>query len=312
MVSLSSSDSFSSLLTDKSLDGLTSDFKSSSLGITKAVEDWVRVGGFFDGWDSEELLLNVRDGDEVLNDEWDILLNEVLLKFPEGELLDGSYFVRHEDLGSVALEELGNVWLIDGDLEWNLLPLSLFEFTLNGVWLLLVLSNSDLAGDDVWNLLDDGVVDSLSALIWDRDFLLKWDLVVDGVWDLLRDNIWDLVGDSVWHLSGGCVWDFNLDFKWDLSLNSVWDVSLNLNWLEGLDLILFGDILGLGNLVWNLFNGHNWDLLGNLVLFGNVLSHGVDVSVIRGVSSTVRSGGLSPLPSEASEAESTAKATSSS
>ena len=183
-MTLSSSDSGGSLLTYKSLDGLTSDFKSSSLGITKGVEDWVRVGGLFDGWDSEELLLNVRDGGEALNDEWDLLLNEVLLKFPEGELLDVSDFVRHEDLGSVALEELGNVWLLDGDLVWDLLPLGLLECTLDGVWLLLVLGDSNLAGDDVWNLLHDGVVDSLGGFVWDGDILLNWYFVVDSVWDL--------------------------------------------------------------------------------------------------------------------------------
>ena len=201
MVSLGSSDGGFSLLTDENFDGLVSDLKSSSLSVTEAVEDWVRVGGSLDSWDGVKLLLGVGHGYEVLDDEWDLLLDEVLLELPEGEFLNGGDFVRHEDLGSVALEELGNVWLIDGDLVWGLLPLSLFEFALNGVWLLLVLGNSDLAGDDVWDLLYDSVVDSLGALIWDGDLLLIWDLVVDGVWNLLGDNIWDLVGDSVWHLS---------------------------------------------------------------------------------------------------------------
>ena len=225
MVSLGSSDGGFSLLTDENFDGLVSDLESSSLSVTEAVEDWVRVGGSLDSWDGVKLLLSVGHGHEVFNDEWDLLLNKVLLKLPEGEFLNGGDFVRHEDLGSVALEVLGNVWLFDGDLVWSLFPNSLFKFALNGVWLLLVLGDSDLRGDDVWNLLNNGVVDSLGALIWDFNFLLVWDLVVDGVWNLLGHNIRDLVGDSVRHLSRGGVWDFDLDLIWDLSLNSVWDLS---------------------------------------------------------------------------------------
>ena len=95
------------------------------------------------------------------------------------------------------------------------------------------------------------------------------------------------MGDSVWHLSGGGVGDLNLDFVWDLSLNGVWDLSGDLNWLKGLDFVLFGDVLSLGDLVWNLLDGHNWDLLGNLVLFGHVFGDSVDVGVIGGVSGGV-------------------------
>ena len=309
--SLDSSDGGLSLLTDENFDGLVSDLKPSSLGVTEAVEDWVRVCGSVDPWDGVKLLLNVTHGNEVLNDEWDLLLNKVLLELPEGQFLNGSDFVRHEYLSRVALEVLGNVWLFNGDLVWSLLPNCLFKFALDGVWLFLVLGNSDLSGDDVWNLLDDGVVDSLGTLIWDFNFFLKWDLVVDGVWNLLGHNIWDLVGDSVWHLPRGGVWDFDLDLIWDLSLNSVWDLSCNLNWLKSLDLVLLGDVLSLANLVWNLLNGHNWDFLGNLVLLCNILSHGVDMSVIGRICSCVLGPviGLSPLSGKAFEAKSTTSST---
>merc|ERR1719362_2277831 len=172
----------------------------------ESVEEFVLVGSLGDGWHGEELLLNVSDGSEGLGDEWNFLFKDVFLNFPEG------------------------LFLSDGDLVWDLLPLGLLEDVLNLVSFLLVLGDSDLAGDDVWNLLDDGVVDSLGGFVWDGDFLLIRDLVVDGVWDLLRDDVWDLVGDSVWHLSGGGVGDLNLNFVWDLSLNGVWDLSGDLNW----------------------------------------------------------------------------------
>ena len=205
---------------------------------------------------------------------------------------------------------LNNVWFVDGDLEWNLLPIGLGEGLLDLVWLLLVLSNGDLSGSDVRSLLDDLVVDSDGALVGHRDFLLDGHLVVDGVWNLLGHNVWDLVNDLVWHLSGGDIWDSLFNLEWHLSFNGVRDLSGNFDCFESLDLVLFSDVLSLGNLVWNLLNGHNWDLLSNLVLFGNVLSHSVDVSVIRGVSSAVWSGSLSPLSSKASETD--AEATSSS
>ena len=250
----------------------------------ETVEEFVLVGSLGDGWHGEELLLNVSDGFDGLGDERNFHVNDEFLNLIEGLFFSDGNLVWDKDLSRVALEELSNVWLLDGDGVWDLLPLGLLEDVLNLVSFLLVLGDSDLAGDDVWNLLDDGVVDSLGGFVWDGDFLLKWDLVVDGVWDLLGDDVWDLVGDSVWHLSGGGVGDLNLNFVWDLSLNGVWDLFGDLNWLKGLDFVLFGDVLSLGDLVWNLLDGHNWDLLGNLVLFGHVFSDSVDFGVIRGVS----------------------------
>ena len=89
------------------------------------------------------------------------------------------------------------------------------------------------------------------------------------------------MADFVWHFSAGGVWDLDLLFVWDLSLDGIWNLSGDFSWLEGLDFVLFSDVLSLGNLVWNLFNGDNWDLLGDLVFFGLIFSHSVGVFVIR-------------------------------
>ena len=142
------------------------------------------VGSLGDSWDLNELLLDINDGSKSFNDEWDLLFDEVLLEFIEGLLFNDSNLVWDEDLGGVALEELGYVWFLNGDLVWDLLPSSLFECAFDLVWLLLVLSDSNLAGDDVWNLLHDSVVDSLGGFVWDGDFLLNWYFVEDSVWDL--------------------------------------------------------------------------------------------------------------------------------
>jgi hypothetical protein len=159
--------------------------------LTNVMEEVMDVSSLGDSWDLNKLLLDVDDGSKTFNDEWDFLADKVLLKFVEGKGINGGDFVWNEDLSGVALEELGYVWLLNGDLVWDLLPLGLLECAFNRVWLLLVLSDSNLAGDDVWNLLDDGVVDSLGGFVWDGDVLLDWYFVVDGVWDLFRDDIWD-------------------------------------------------------------------------------------------------------------------------
>ena len=148
------------------------------------MEEFVLVGSLGDGWHGEEFLLNVSDGSEGLGDEWNFVFKDVFLNFIEGLFLGDGNLVWDKDLSRVALEEFSHVWFLNGDLVWDLLPLSLLEDVLNLVSFLLVLGDSDLAGDDVWNLLDDGVVNSLGGFIWDGDFLLNWYLVVDSVWNL--------------------------------------------------------------------------------------------------------------------------------
>ena len=152
--------------------------------LANIMEEVMGVGGLGDSWDLNELLLDVDDGSESFNDEWDFLGNKELLKFVEGLFFNDGNFVWNKDLSGVALEELGNVWFLNGDLVWDLLPGGLLECAFDLVWLFLVLSDSNLAGDDVWNLLHDSVVDSLGGFVWDGDFLLNWYFVEDSVWDL--------------------------------------------------------------------------------------------------------------------------------
>ena len=152
--------------------------------LTNIMEEVMDVGSLGDSWDLNELLLDIDDGSKSFNDEWDLLFDEVLLEFIKGLLFNDSNLVWDEDLGGVALEELGYVWFLNGDLVWDLLPSGLFECAFDLVWLLLVLSDSNLARYDVWNLLNDSVVNSLGGFVWDGNVLLNWYLVEDRVWNL--------------------------------------------------------------------------------------------------------------------------------
>ena len=254
------------------------------------------MGGLLNDWDLESFLLHFDDCSCAGGHDWHLLLDDVLFDLPNSEFSGHLAHLWDQDLGGVVLPELDNVGLIDGDLEWDLLPLSLFEFAFDVVWLLLVLGHSNLARDDVWDLLHDRVVDPLGALVWDDDVLFIWNLVEDGVWNLLGHDVGDVEADLVRDLSGGGVWDDDLFFVGHLSLDRVWDLFGDFSRLEGLDLVLLGDVLGVSKLVGHLLDGHDWDLLGNLVLLGLVLGDSVDVSVVGGVSGgvVVVASGLSP------------------
>ena len=280
----------SSSLTDSSLSGSSLSFITSlSILFTSrksevlVVEDFVGVDELILGWDGVSLLLDIDVNGWVLNDDWNFLADLVFFDLPDGEFSNVGNFVWDLDLGGVMLPELNDVWLVNGDSEEGLVPLGLLEFALDGVWLLLVLSHGDLLGDDVWHLLDDGVVNSLGNFIWDGEFFLIWDLVVDGVWNLLGDNIWDFLLNGVWDLSAGDIWDLELNFEWNLSLNSVWDFSGDFIWLKGLNFVLFGNVVGSGDLVWDGGDVNDWNLLGDLVLLSHVFSDIVVVLIGGGV-----------------------------
>ena len=109
------------------------------------MEEFVLVGSLGDGWHGEEFLLNVSDGSEGLGDEWNFVFKDVFLNFIEGLFLGDGNLVWDKDLSSVALEEFSHVWFLNGDLVWDLVPLSLLEDVLNLVSFLLVLGDSNLA-----------------------------------------------------------------------------------------------------------------------------------------------------------------------
>ena len=133
------------------------------------VKDGVRVLDGVFGWDSEVFLLDVDVDGWVLSNEWHFLVNSVGFEFPDSEFSDVGDFIWYLDLSSVALEILGHVWLLNGNSEEGLVPLSLFEFVLDGEWLLLVLGHWNLRRCDEWHLLDDGVVNSLGDFVWDGE-----------------------------------------------------------------------------------------------------------------------------------------------
>jgi len=145
------------------------------------------------------------------------LADDVLLNFPHSELSDVSDLVWDLNLSGVVLPEFNHIWLFDGDGEEGLVPLCHGELLLNSIWLLFVLSHSNLGGNDVRNLLDDGVVYSLSDFVGNlKVFFIRY-LVVDSVRNLLSDNVWNFLGDCVGHFSAGGVRNLELDFKWHLS-----------------------------------------------------------------------------------------------
>ena len=159
------------------------------------VEDCVLMfNDIFDG-DSVDLLLDVGHLYNFLNHEWHLLAHSVLFNFVDGELpLDG-HFVWHLDLGGVVLPEFCDIWLIDGDFEQNLVPLSLGELLLNMIWFFFILGHGHLLGYDVWNFLDNSVVNSLGDFVRNVEFFFIWYLVIDCVWYLLCNNVWNLVDD---------------------------------------------------------------------------------------------------------------------
>ena len=238
------------------------------------------------GSDGVGFLLDVNNVFWGLNNKWNFLSYCVLFELVGGDFTYVVDFVWNLDDGSVMLPEFNNVWLINGNSEWNLVPLSHLEFVLDVEWLLLVLSDWNLLSNNVWDLLDDGVVNSLGGLVWHLDVLLIRDLIVYSVWDLLSSHIWDLVGNSVWYLLGVDVWNLNLNFEWNLSFDCVWDLFLDLVCLKSLNGIFLGNILGMGNLVWNFLGVDNSDLLWDMVLFSHIVSNSVSFFVIRRVGSS--------------------------
>ena len=133
------------------------------------VDDIMLVDDGVRSWDIADFLLDVNVDSWVLNNEWHFLCDRVRFEFPDGEFSDVGDFIWYLDLSSVALEILGHVWLLNGNSEEGLVPLSLFEFVLDGEWLLLVLGHWNLRRCDEWHLLDDGVVNSLGDFVWDGE-----------------------------------------------------------------------------------------------------------------------------------------------
>jgi len=244
------------------------------------MEDGVRVLNSVNSWLSVGLLLDVNVNSWVLNDEWNFLADGVLFNFIDSKISDVSDFIWHLDLSGVVLPEFDNIWLINGYSEEGLVPFGHGELMFFVVWLLLVLSHWNLLRGDEWDLLDDGVVNSLGNFIGDIEVVLIWDLVVDCVWYFLSDNIWDLVCDSVGHFSAGGVWDLEFDLEWHLSLNSVGHFSCDFIWLKGLNIVVLSHEVGSGDLVWDRVDIDYWDLLGDLVFFSHVFGDIVVVGVI--------------------------------
>ena len=245
------------------------------------MEDFMRMSSLADSWNSVDFLLDILDSLWRLSDEWDFIGDCVLFNFIGGQFLGVFYLVWNHNLSSVWFLVLDNIWFINNNLEWDFFPISLWEGFLDSIWLFFVLSDWDLGRNNVWSLLDHGVIDSDSALIWDRDLLFIRNLVINSVWDPFGNYVRNLVNDFVWHFSGGDIWDSLLNLEWHLSFNGVWDICGNFNWHKSLNLVFLSNIISLGNLVWDLLDCNNWDLFSNLVFLSHVLGNSVDVFIIR-------------------------------
>ena len=136
-----SSSSVFFFLSNVDLNGFANNGVTSEVNV---MENIMGVGGLCYGWDCEDFLLDINDSSWAGGDKWHFLLKCVFFKFPDFEFSNFLYGERNKDLGGVVLPELNNIWLIDGDFVWNLLPIGLFESALDVVWLLLVLSDCDL------------------------------------------------------------------------------------------------------------------------------------------------------------------------
>lgn len=169
------------------------------------MEDFVLVLDDLDGWDGEVLLVDLNVDGGVGYDEWDVLVDGVLLDLVDGALFGVGDFIRDLDLGAVWNLVFDNVGNLDLNLVWALVVDGHWDFPVDVVGLLFVLGDLNLLGDDVWDLLDDGVVHADGGLIRHLNVFFVRDLVDHGVWNDVGDNIWDAVEDRVWLLAAGDV-----------------------------------------------------------------------------------------------------------
>ena len=239
------------------------------------MEDFVLVGDDFNSGDGEVLGVVLNNDLRVLNNEWDVLVDDELLKFVDGALFLAGHLEWDLDLGGVWNLVFLNVRNLDFNLVWPLVVDGHWEFLVNVVGLLCVLSDLNLLRNDIGDLLDDGVVNAFGDFKLGRDWFFVGDLVDHSVWNWGGDNVWDLVEDGVWHLSFSDIWDRLLDLEWHLSFDSVWDLNVYDDWYESLDIVSLLNVVSNSNLIWDAVSFNNWYLLGNLVLLFDVLSDDV-------------------------------------
>jgi len=219
----------------------------------------------------------------VLDNEWNIMVNCVFFNFVDGELTNIGDFVWNLNLGSVWNLVLNYEWLLKGDSEELLVPLSNGEFLFNVVCLFFILSHWYLLACDEWHLLDDSVVNSLGDIVGHFKFFLIGDLIVDSVWDLLCGDEWNLVSNGVGYLSAGDVGNFEFDLEWHLSINSIRHLTFDCKWLKRLNIVCFLGVCSNGDLVWDFSDVNLWDLLGDFVRLTHIVGDWVSVVVIGGV-----------------------------
>ena len=91
------------------------------------MEDLMGVSGFTDSWNSVGLLLDIFNSFWPLSDEWNFIGDCVLFNFVGSKFLCGFDNIWNLNHSSVWFLVLNNIWFINGDLEWNLLPIGLRE-----------------------------------------------------------------------------------------------------------------------------------------------------------------------------------------
>lgn len=117
--------------------------------------------------------------------------------------------------------------------------------------------------DDLWNLVDDNLLDEVDLGSVGDLFDSASDLSVDGLWDLLGDGLLDDLVDSLWNLDDDLLGDSLDNFSGDLSGLLSWNSADN----SLFD--LFSD------LPWDISGGSVWDLHGVLIC-GGVTSDSID------------------------------------
>ena len=168
---------------------------------------------------------SVGEGDLLIGLDWNLdkLFSwDQLLGGGGNSVVDGDVTALGDFLGDINVDLFGGGLFND---LWNLVDDDLLDEVVLGSVGDLFDSLCDLSVDLLWNLLSDGLSDGLIDELWNLDD--------DGVSDLGDHFPGDLSGLSSCDLLDHSLWNLFNDLSFDVSGDSVWDVQ---------DVFIFGGV----------------------------------------------------------------------
>ena len=244
------------------------------------MEDFVLMSSLRHNGDCVVLLVVLSDNINSLGNNWNFNVHGVLLDLINCAIFLVSDFIGDQDLSSVGNLVFLNVWNLEVLIVWLLIVDSHCEFLLDVVSLLFVFGDWNLLRDDVWDLLNHGVVNARCDLEGHLNVFLVGVFVDDSVWDNVGDDVWDLVCDGVGHLSAGDKWNLYLNFERHLCFDRVRNFDIDCISLKLLNFKGFFNILSHSDLVWDFGSYQLRDLLCDFIGLSHVVSDDIVVSIV--------------------------------